>query len=155
MKKNRISKAKNQTYHFKKRCDKRIGTQIDRKAIQRRIKEQNYDENFYFLNRQSNRVTRYRYKYQDKWYIIPYDKNTHKVITIFEDKFQDDPIDAVAVDNTNSVIEYADKDCKNLKSAKFKKSRLYKIIKWVLTLILLYFFFWLFCFFLGIFLLLD
>ena len=69
MKKYRISKAKNQTYHFKKRCDKRIGTQIDRKAIQRRIKEQNYDENFYFLNRQSNRVTRYRYKYQDKWYI--------------------------------------------------------------------------------------
>ena len=89
MKKHRSSKAKNQTYHFKKRCDERLGVQIDRKSIQRRIKSQKYDENFYLLDRQSNRVTRYRYKFQDKWYIIPYDKNTHKVITIFEDKKQD------------------------------------------------------------------
>ena len=89
MKKHHISKAKNQTYHFKKRCDERLGMQIDRKSIQRRIKAQKYDENFYLLDRQSNRVTRYRYKYQNKWYIIPYDKNTHKVITIFEDNKQD------------------------------------------------------------------
>ena len=89
MKKHRSSKAKNQTYHFKKRCDERLGVQIDRKSIQRRIKSQKYDENFYLLDRQSNRVTRYRYKFQDKWYIIPYDKNTHKVITIFEDIKQD------------------------------------------------------------------
>lgn len=89
MKKNRISKAKNQTYHFKKRCDERLGEQIDRKSIQRRIKEQKYDEQFYFLDKQSNRVSRYRYKFKDKWYIIPYDKNTHKVITIFEDNKQD------------------------------------------------------------------
>ena len=89
MKKRRSSKAKNQTYHFKKRCDERLGVQIDRKSIQRRIKSQKYDENFCLLDRQSNRVTRYRYKFQDKWYIIPYDKNTHKVITIFEDRKQD------------------------------------------------------------------
>lgn len=79
MKKHRISKAKNQTYHFKKRCDERLGAQIDRKAIQKHIKEQKFSENFYFLDRQSNRVTRYRYKFQNTWYIIPYDKNTHKV----------------------------------------------------------------------------
>lgn len=66
MKKHRISKAKNQTYHFKKRCDERLGVQIDRKAIQRRIMEQKFDEQFYFLDRQSNRVSRYRYKFQDK-----------------------------------------------------------------------------------------
>ena len=89
MKKHRSTKAKNQTYHFKKRCDERLGVQVDRKSIQRRIKNQIYDENFYLLNRQSNRVTRYRYKFQNKWYIIPYDKNTHKVITIFEDRKQD------------------------------------------------------------------
>lgn len=89
MKKHRRTKAKNQTYHFKKRCDERLGLQIDRKSLQRRIKNQKYDENFYLLDRQSNRVTRYRYKFQNKWYIIPYDKNTHKVITIFEDKKQD------------------------------------------------------------------
>jgi len=89
MKKYRTSKAKCQTHHFKRRCDERLGMQIDRKAIQRRIREQKYDENFYLLDRQSNRVTRYRYKFQDKWYIIPYDKNTHKVITIFEDNKQD------------------------------------------------------------------
>lgn len=89
MKKHRTTKAKNQTYHFKKRCDERLGVQIDRKLIQRRIKEQKFDEQFYFLDRQSNRVSRYRYKFQDKWYIIPYDKNTHKVITIFEDNKQD------------------------------------------------------------------
>ena len=89
MKKQRKTKAKNQTYHFKKRCDERLGVQIDRKAIQRRIQSQKYDEGFYMLDRQSNRVTRYRYKFHDKWYIIPYDKNTHKVITIFEDNKQD------------------------------------------------------------------
>lgn len=89
MKKHKSSKAKNQTYHFKKRCDERLGIQVDRKSIQQRIKNQKYDENFYLLNKQSNRVTRYRYKFQDKWYIIPYDKNTHKVITIFEDRKQD------------------------------------------------------------------
>jgi len=89
MKKRRRTKAENQTYHFKKRCDERLGVQINRKSIQKRIKEKEYDEYFYMLNRQSNRVTRYRYKFRDKWYIIPYDKNTHKVITIFEDRNQD------------------------------------------------------------------
>ena len=89
MKKRHISKSKNQTYHFKKRCDERLGFQIDRKLIQRKIKEQKFDENFCLLDKQSNRVTMYRYKFQDKWYIIPYDKNTHKVITIFKDKKQD------------------------------------------------------------------
>ena len=73
MKKHRTTKAKNQTYHFKKRCDERLGVQIDRKLIQRQIKEQKFDEQFYFLDRQSNIVSRYRYKFQDKWYIIPYE----------------------------------------------------------------------------------
>ena len=89
MRKRRNTKAQNETYHFKKRCDERLGVQIDRKAIQRRIHAQNFDENFYFLKKQSNRVSLYRYKYQEIWYIIPYDKNRHKVITIFEDKKQD------------------------------------------------------------------
>lgn len=98
MKKHRSTKAKNQTYHFKKRCDERLGVQIDRKSIQRRIKSQKYDENFYLLDRQSNRVTRYRYKFQNKWYIIPYDKNTHKVITIFEDRKQDIILETLIVE---------------------------------------------------------
>lgn len=101
MKKYRISKAKNQTHHFKKRCDERLGMQIDRKSIQRRIREQKFDKNFYLLSRQSNRVTRYRYKFQDKWYIIPYDKNTHKVITIFEDNKQDIILEA----RTKAIIQ--------------------------------------------------
>jgi hypothetical protein len=95
MKKKRITKAKNQTYHFKKRCEERLNTQINRKDIQRRIKEQKYSDDFYFLDRQSNRVTRYRYRFQDKWYIIPYDKNTHKVVTIFED-YRQDPVQETA-----------------------------------------------------------
>ena len=89
MKKRRTTKAQNQTSHFKKRCEERLGVQIDRKAIQRQIKEKSFDENLYFLKKQSNRVSIYRYKFQNKWYIIPYDKNTYKVITIFEDKKQD------------------------------------------------------------------
>ena len=89
MAKHHRSKSKNQTFHFKKRCNERLGVQINRKAIQRRIQNKSFDENFYFLDRQSNRVTRYKYKFNNKWYIIPYDKNTHKVITIFEDKKQD------------------------------------------------------------------
>lgn len=89
MSRQKKSKAKNQTIHFKRRCDERLGIQINRKDIQRKIKEQKFNENFYFLDRQSNRVSRYRYKFNNKWYIIPYDKNTHKVITIFEDNKQD------------------------------------------------------------------
>ncbi|MGN0192470.1 MAG: hypothetical protein ACI4CY_02965 [Candidatus Gastranaerophilaceae bacterium] len=89
MRKHRNTKAENQTYHFKKRCEERLGVQVDRKSVQRRIRNREFDENFYLLNKQSNRVTRYRYKFQNVWYIIPYDKNTHKVVTIFEDKFQD------------------------------------------------------------------
>lgn len=89
MKKKHISKGKCQVFHFKKRCDERIGEQVDRKALQRRIREKNYGDDFYFLDRQSNRVSRYRYKYHDVWYIIPYDKNTHKVVTIFKDNKQD------------------------------------------------------------------
>lgn len=89
MAKHRISKAKCQTIHFKRRCEERLGEQVDRKALQRRIRERIFDENFYFFDKQTNRVTRYRYRYKDKWYIIPYDKNRKKVITIYEDKNQD------------------------------------------------------------------
>ncbi len=122
MKKHRISKAKNQTYHFKKRCDERLGAQIDRKAIQKHIKEQKFSENFYFLDRQSNRVTRYRYKFQNTWYIIPYDKNTHKVITIFEDNNQDITMETQTKiikqsisDNTMSWLQKIIQFIKNIK----------------------------------------
>lgn len=104
MKKRRTSKAKNQTYHFKKRCDERLGVQINRKSIQRRIQQQNYDEDFYFLDKQSNRVTRYRYRFENKWYIIPYDKNTHKVVTIFEDNKQDIIIEKIETRNLSQII---------------------------------------------------
>lgn len=104
MKKHRTSKAKNQTYHFKKRCDERLGVQINRKSIQRRIQQQNYDEDFYFLDKQSNRVTRYRYRFENKWYIIPYDKNTHKVVTIFEDNKQDIIIEKIETRNLSQII---------------------------------------------------
>lgn len=122
IKKHRISKAKNQTYHFKKRCDERLGVQIDRKAIQKHIKEQKFSENFYFLDRQSNRVTRYRYKFQNTWYIIPYDKNTHKVITIFEDNNQDITMETQTKiikqsisDNTMSWLQKIIQFIKNIK----------------------------------------
>lgn len=126
MKKYRKTKAKNQTYHFKKRCDERLGVQIDRKSIQRRIKAQKYDENFYLLDRQSNRVTRYRYKFQDKWYIIPYDKNTHKVITIFEDNKQDIVLETetgvIAQQNMeNNSISWLQKIIQFVKNFKFLK----------------------------------
>lgn len=122
IKKHRISKAKNQTYHFKKRCDERLGVQIDRKAIQKHIKEQKFSENFYFLDKQSNRVTRYRYKFQNTWYIIPYDKNTHKVITIFEDNNQDITMETQTKiikqsisDNTMSWLQKIIQFIKNIK----------------------------------------
>jgi hypothetical protein len=126
MKKYRKTKAKNQTYHFKKRCDERLGVQVDRKSIQRRIKTQKYDKNFYLLDRQSNRVTRYRYKFQNKWYIIPYDKNTHKVITIFEDNKQDIVLETetgiIAQQNMeNNSISWLQKIIQFIKNFKFLK----------------------------------
>lgn len=122
MRKRRTTKAKNQTYHFKKRCDERLGMQINRKSIQRRIREQDYDDNFYLLNRQSNRVTRYRYKFQDKWYIIPYDKNTHKVITIFEDNHQDiiqeTKTEIISESSTNNSISWLSRFIQFVKNMK-------------------------------------
>ena len=70
MKRNRTTKAQNQTIHFKRRCAERLGFQLDRKSIQLRIKLQKFDENFYLLDKQLNRVTRYRYKFDNKWYVI-------------------------------------------------------------------------------------
>lgn len=78
--------------------------QINRKSIQRRIQQQNYDEDFYFLDKQSNRVIRYRYRFENKWYIIPYDKNTHKVVTIFEDNKQDIIIEKIETRNLSQII---------------------------------------------------
>lgn len=102
-----------------------MGVQIDRKSLQRRIQKQKFDEDFYLLDRQSNRVTRYRYKFQDKWYIIPYDKNTHKVITIFEDNKQDivdvilEPeIETVIQNQKNGFINWFQKFIQFIKSLK-------------------------------------
>ena len=98
---------------------------MDCKYIQRRIQKQKFDEDFYLLDRQSNRVTRYRYKFQDKWYIIPYDKNTHKVITIFEDNKQDivdvilEPeIETVTQNPKNGFINWFQKFIQFIKSLK-------------------------------------
>lgn len=109
MRKRRKSKANNQTFHFQRRCEERLGIQLNRKEIMKRIQTGLFDDEFYFLNRQSNRVTRYRYKYRDIWYIIPYDKNTHKVITIFKDNKQDIPkIDSIN-SSKNPIQNFADK----------------------------------------------
>jgi len=80
MKKRKNTKRDNQRLHFEKRCLERIGVLLDRKEIIRKIKENLLE----FINRESNRVTVWKYEYAGKYYKVFYDKQRKQVITIYQ-----------------------------------------------------------------------
>ena len=71
-------KAQNEKAHFNKRCIERVGETLNRKEIERSIRSGKLQ----FYDRQSNRITRYIYTHNDIDYIVVYDKQRHKAVTI-------------------------------------------------------------------------
>ena len=68
--------------HFQRRSSERIGVLLDEKELVKKIQNNELE----FFERQSNRVTVFKYEYQDKKYKLIYDKNRKQIITILFDK---------------------------------------------------------------------
>lgn len=83
-KKRKYNKKENQVFHFQNRCIQRLGKLIDRKELIRRIQ----DNELELIRRDSNRVTVWKYMFEDKPYTVVYDKLRKQVVTIYEFKEQ-------------------------------------------------------------------
>ena len=81
MKKKKKTKKDNERIHFEKRCLERVGVFLDRKEIIRKIKNQELE----FIERQSNRITIWRYYFLDKSYRVVYDKLRKQCVTILNE----------------------------------------------------------------------
>lgn len=69
--------------HFQRRSLERIGVLLDDKELVKKIQANELE----FVERQSNRVSVFRYKFREKSYRLVYDKTRKQIITIlFESK---------------------------------------------------------------------
>lgn len=68
--------------HFNKRCEQRLGEILPRKQIIRRIQTGDFAEDLQFWEKQSNRVSIYKYIHKGVELLLPYDKQRHKLITV-------------------------------------------------------------------------
>ena len=77
------SKRKAIKSHFQRRSLERIGVLLDDKELVKKIQANELE----FVERQSNRVSVFRYKFCEKSYRLVYDKTRKQIITIlFENK---------------------------------------------------------------------
>lgn len=76
------SKKKAIKLHFQRRSLERIGVLLDEKALVKKIQNNELE----FIERQSNRITVFRYKYQNKIYRLVYDKTRKQIVTILFEK---------------------------------------------------------------------
>lgn len=68
--------------HFQRRSLERIGVLLDEKELVKKIQNNELE----FIERQSNRITVFRYKYQNKIYRLVYDKTRKQIVTILFEK---------------------------------------------------------------------
>ena len=64
--------------HFQRRSLERIGVLLDEKELVKKIQNNELE----FIERQSNRVTVFRYEYRGNFYRLVYDKSRKQIITI-------------------------------------------------------------------------
>ena len=76
MAKNRKKHA--QQIHFRKACIKRVGQILDDQVLVKSIQNQELE----FIDRQSNRITRWKYSHNNNDFMIIYDKDRKQVVTI-------------------------------------------------------------------------
>ena len=72
------SKQKNIKAHFQRRSIERIGVLLDEKELVNKIQNNELE----FVERQSNRVTVFRYEYNGEQYRLVYDKTRKQIITV-------------------------------------------------------------------------
>lgn len=88
-----MKKSKSQLQHFKKRCVTRLGFELSNNTIQIIIKGiqskatpeeliSNKVTDLAFVENQTNRITKWQMKYNDKLYYVIYDKQRKMVVTI-------------------------------------------------------------------------
>ena len=71
-------KKLSQGTHFSIACLERVGMILDHDYIVRKIQNKELE----FVDKQSNRITRWKYKVNDKEYILVYDKDRKQLVTI-------------------------------------------------------------------------
>ncbi len=88
-----MKKSTSQLSHFKKRCVSRLGFELSNNTIQIIIKGiqskatpeelfSNKLTDLAFVENQSNRITKWQIKYNDKLYYMIYDKQRKMVVTL-------------------------------------------------------------------------
>ena len=75
------SKKKAVKIHFQKRSLERVGVLLNEKVIVNLIQENKLE----FIERQSNRITVWRYVFMDKKYRVVYDKQRKQIVTILNE----------------------------------------------------------------------
>ena len=76
------SKKKAIKTHFQRRSLERIVVLLDEKDLIKKIQNNELE----FIEKQSNRVTVFRFCYQDKVYRLVYDKTRKQIITVLFEK---------------------------------------------------------------------
>ena len=73
-----MSKKKSQEAHFIKSCINRLGTIIDNNEIVRIIQKGELE----LIDKESSRISRFKYVYNDNEYMIVYDRKRKQAVTI-------------------------------------------------------------------------
>jgi hypothetical protein len=76
------SKKKALKAHFERRSIERIGVLLNEKELIKKIQANELE----FVERQSNRVTVFRYKFKGENYRLVYDKTRKQIITVLFEK---------------------------------------------------------------------
>ena len=82
-----LSKAESQRVHTKTRMLQRYGIELNRRSYQEianpiRDRGVNGPKNSRFVDRQSNRITRWFVRYKGRWFPVVYDSKRKTVVTI-------------------------------------------------------------------------
>jgi hypothetical protein len=76
------SKKKSIKTHFSLRSIERVGVFLDEKALVKKIQNNELE----FIEKQSNRVTVFRFYYKEQAYKLVYDKTRKQIITVLYER---------------------------------------------------------------------
>ena len=76
--KKKTGKRRTVQTHFANACLKRVGVLLDEKEIVQKLQNQQLD----FIDRQSNNITKWKYVFNEKEYMLIYNKQYKQLVTI-------------------------------------------------------------------------
>ncbi len=71
--------------HFQRRSLERIGVLLDEKELVKKIQNNKLE----FIEKQSNRISVFRYEYNNNFYRLIYDKTRKQIVTILFERSND------------------------------------------------------------------